>query len=285
MPKAIAFSDPLHGWVVGIRSVARSVDGGSTWQTVLSSPQAEGLSVGNTYGLLDVAASDDRHAWVVGSGGHDQPLVLSTSDGGATWQEQHIPGDNGPAIRVALADNSNGWLLTQDIALGRSSIYCTQDGGRKWRLQLTTRDRLSAIAFDDRKQGWAAAQGSFADPSKQEGMVKVTNNGGDNWSDSFMGRFPLHNVVALGSEFACAVGDAGEVTVTRDGGTTWQRLVPRQVDDAVVDVAWANTDDGWIVVGRSQLLYTRDGGRTWYSVTGDDGGGGAYYVDVETLSH
>ena len=93
----IHFADALNGWIVGWRGkrqgvasgvqmvkyltdgfVARTTDGGQTWTRV-------DADTGKF--LYDVAFSDARNGWAVGSYGQ----AMRSSDGGATWEIHPTP--------------------------------------------------------------------------------------------------------------------------------------------------------------------------------------------------
>jgi len=83
---AVACTDVLHGWVVGLGgTVLATTNGGRTWNSQRS---------GTKTNLHDVAFADAKHGIAVGAnvegddpmaGKLDGSIVLSTADGGATW--------------------------------------------------------------------------------------------------------------------------------------------------------------------------------------------------------
>ncbi len=86
---SVFFINEGTGWVVGLKStILYTRDGGLTWKSA---------SVSGSLGappLASVSFADELHGWAVG--GHGQPasvslftpsnVILSTSDGGQTWQ-------------------------------------------------------------------------------------------------------------------------------------------------------------------------------------------------------
>jgi photosystem II stability/assembly factor-like uncharacterized protein len=89
--RAIAFSGPSSGWVVGNEgSIFATVDGGSHW----GAQQA-----GTWQDLLGVAFGDALHGWIVGESdlsSSDIPpepngVILATTDGGKHWLKQVNP--------------------------------------------------------------------------------------------------------------------------------------------------------------------------------------------------
>jgi photosystem II stability/assembly factor-like uncharacterized protein len=114
----VAAVSPSTAWIVGIDGyVAKTVDGGKTWQKVMG-------GVPKTH-LFGVAATQKT---VVIAG---DATLLRTSDGGATWQAVAVE----PAIKY-------GWLYrvakrgTEGfVAVGQAGwIYGADAGGGSWKL-------------------------------------------------------------------------------------------------------------------------------------------------------
>ncbi len=97
--------------------LARTAEGGATWSKVEMTPQGEGGS------LVSISmAPGGQSGWAVGgegrtirgSGGWVQmsdPLVLHTSDGGATWQRQKLDIKTRPTCVWAVSDHE-AWVGT-----------------------------------------------------------------------------------------------------------------------------------------------------------------------------
>ena len=118
---AVRFISPM----VGIRTSAnappiltRSTDGGQTWSPV------ENLPVADIQGLLtatSVSTASGHQLWLYGEAGTpSMPFILSSIDGGATWQQQTmatISGDIVPHMSAvsfgALSDSVRAWAITQ----------------------------------------------------------------------------------------------------------------------------------------------------------------------------
>jgi len=118
-PILIASPDPRVLWRVLPASaaaggtVARSIDGGLTWQ-----PQATGFAATLTAG----SAPSPTTCWLAGAGG----IVLLTTDG-RTWQRVPFP-ETIDLTSIRAADAANAEVTAAD---GRT--FTTNDGGRTWR--------------------------------------------------------------------------------------------------------------------------------------------------------
>ena len=81
----------------------------------------------------------------------------------------------------------------------------------------------------------------------------------------------LHAVFFLDQQKGWAVGGAGALLATIDGGQTWQ-VMRRPTEDALLDVYFADERRGWLVCERSiYLLKTEDEPRTYLMSTTDGG--------------
>jgi photosystem II stability/assembly factor-like uncharacterized protein len=87
------YLDQKHWWITSVNDhpadnpvpqgqqfVARTVDGGQTWQ-VFPSPA-----------IIQLMFSDSQHGWAEAvTGPNNTNILLRTTDGGATWQEVRVP--------------------------------------------------------------------------------------------------------------------------------------------------------------------------------------------------
>lgn len=85
---------------------------------------------------------------------------------------------------------------------------------------------------------------------------------GVRWNLSYPTTHDLHAVTCVGNVIGWAVGDAGVVLHTRDGGESWQPL-PSGADVALRAVRFVDARVGWAVGDRGVLLATEDGGQRW----------------------
>jgi hypothetical protein len=101
--------------------------------TTSPGPTASALSGFVPSSFTAVSAS---HWWLLGSlpcGFRDCPAIVSTTDGGATFQSRPAPGGPfGPGLKmppaagsIRFADSSDGWAFGP-------ALYATHDGGRHW---------------------------------------------------------------------------------------------------------------------------------------------------------
>jgi photosystem II stability/assembly factor-like uncharacterized protein len=165
----IGFADAERGWIASGDAIRTTADGGRTW-TLQYRHKGSRLS--------GLACADADHLWVVGArGADDLPLILATSDGGASWKTQHV-GKRGADLvgfwltAVACADAEHAWA-------GGSrggSVLVTSDGGRTWRVErLPASLNAYSIAAADTDRVFLTTNGQ---------PVLVSGDGGLTWSAS-----------------------------------------------------------------------------------------------------
>lgn len=230
------------GWAAG---GWRTTDGGAHWSDV-APPSVADRALGYSEFFLDAT-----HAWIAETAGSatacsDRVVVLTTSDGGATWERAGIVRSQLPApsadspgdwkLALDFIDPSDGWLFVQPVSrctLGGcgvpapGSLYRTSDGGRHW--------VIASNSVVDASGCVGTAPISFA--STTTGWIGGCHNG------------------------ATTV----QFLVTYDGGKTWalQVFEPKTCCTGALPVFFDPTH-GWFFDSNSGvLLVTSDGGRTW----------------------
>ncbi len=210
----VAFADLQHGWIVGRSGVIlHTDDGGTTWRAQAS---------GTDHHLFSVEALDALVGWAVGDWG----TLRHTRDGGATWNAASFERDL-ILNDQAWADARHGWVVGE-----AGAIFATRDGGATWTEQPTgIAKTLFGVFFADRLTGWSVGL---------DGLILQTRDGGATWlvqhGNPTVGALdqvgfresaenPTLYDVALNGHTGYAVGDAGSVFISADGGESWQRAV------------------------------------------------------------
>jgi len=295
----VAFEDGQNGWAVGeIGTVVRTTDGGRSWKRWTSrtdeilrsafsrSPSLEGnernlwlLAVGDAGTVvriwedsdfvgqsLDTIDTNDLWAvtfvdstgWAVGENG----AIWHTTDDGVTWSEQTSH------VSETLTDVVFTDALTGLIVGSGGTILSTSNGGETWAVDTsTTWHNLFGICHAGQAEAWAV--GSLT--------ILHSTNGGSSWSAEPSGTAPyttLQDITFLNEDLGWAVGNAGTILKTADGGDTWEyqkrESVYNLADVWYYDVMFIDNLNGWCVGGRGEvspstglLLHTSDGGRSW----------------------
>lgn len=167
----LAFSSADTGWLVAGRFpeggdtfafgqgfITKTTDNCANWTLQLKD---------TVYDFFDVKCASSQEAWVVG--GNDRTMnavVLHTSDGGTSWQEQMVPTES-RLLRGLEFIGNHGW------ACGRNgTIIHTSDKGQTWQSQVSNVDTtLFDIDFADTLRGMVAGNS----------VVLVTIDGGNTW--------------------------------------------------------------------------------------------------------
>ena len=126
--RAVYFLDQSRGWVAGSNgTLLATTDGGATWKKL--SPLTKDT-------FQDVYFADDEVGWLVVTrdifklkSNEAASYLLKTEDGGTTWRQVLLSGEdpNARLVRLVFADAQHGWVF------GESGIvFGTHDGGRSW---------------------------------------------------------------------------------------------------------------------------------------------------------
>lgn len=230
-------------------------------------------------------AVDAKVVWAVGRGG----VVVLTTDGGATWQADSIPGAaNLFLVAVRALDARNAWVLgTAFGGAPLARIYQTGDGGRTWQQRY---EAAAAGVFFDGMARWDARHGlAFGDPIGGRFVMVSTDDGGAHWTDAVSaGLLPVLPGEAAFAASGTAIGTHGgrevwmvtgggahaRVFHSADRGASWtvaDTPVSGAAAKGLFGIAFQDGRRGVAVGGDYQkrdestdnLLLTTDGGRTW----------------------
>jgi photosystem II stability/assembly factor-like uncharacterized protein len=272
----LAFPTATSVWAVGGGRILHSTDAGVTWEVQITRGETD---------LLSVAFAGDQHGIVCGrrrAAGTNVPLVLITSDGGATWTEATPTGATDSLQTVSMSDADHAWISGTG---GR--LWTTADDGATWTKRVVgTYSGPVAAATADGSVGWAGGSA---------GRIWRTLDGGANWSLQTTGlaaRYRVGEIECTDADHAWASAYvpsgrrvASRVLATSDGGTTW-RVVFHSNTELVTDVHAVDASEAWLVssdfsgafqyaIGLgplgmvSRVRRTVDGGVAWTTTTID----------------
>ncbi|KUG24742.1 hypothetical protein ASZ90_005446 [hydrocarbon metagenome] len=237
------FLNPDFGFAVGNGRVARTTDGGDTWEIVHED---------HTYiQFYSVSFFDDLNGFVVGSRGE----ILRTNDGGLSWTRLTQSSIPPAALRiddVYFLDNLNG--IAAGEGEGGGVIYRTSDGGINWSLEdVGATPIFRRIGFFDENTGVAVGR---------YGIIRRTNNRGETWANPQLNQATsqLFDVHIVDDAFGCAVGETN-IVITTDAGLTWQKQ--DYTGSWLFGVHFLNREKGFAVGNGGRVYGTVDGGATW----------------------
>lgn len=281
----VSFADADRGYAVGAyHSVFRTDDAGMTWNRLRTplptrdpAPGEANDPSGQAYSAVSFV--DPDHGFAVSAIG----MVVSTSDGGASWNTMTTPapasvdaawpGDVRPSAwsfgGVSFVDREHGAVVGHD-----GVILVTGDGGQTWTYQgKPAYGILRDTEFVDEFHGQVVGVGS----GRSDQVVYTTlgtNDAGETWQVNVADSVDvvptnLSGVAVTVPMHAIAVGEGGRIFVTFDEGKTW-RLRRSGTNETLHDVAFADRRRGIAVGGvnfqgdnRAILLATNDGGEHW----------------------
>jgi photosystem II stability/assembly factor-like uncharacterized protein len=209
--------------------------------------------------LTSVFFADDKHGWAVG---HDA-VILASSDGGATWVEQHrdIEREEGaPFLDVWFKDATTGYVVG-----AYNALLETLDGGQTWN---DVSDRL------DNEDGYHL---NALAPIKDAGLFAVGEMGvmfrsadwGQSW-EKVSGPYQGSLFGVQGTQSASTLlvfGLRGNMFRSTDFGNSWKPVkieVSRGTFQIGLSGASLAADGSIIVVGHGgAVLRSTDDGRTF----------------------
>lgn len=166
------------------------------------------LHSGSTASLRGLSVADGRTVWASGTKG----TVVHSSDGGATWTLDTIPGASAFDLRSIHARNAR----VAHVAATAGRIWRTTDGGKSWSLRYQASDTsvfLDAIDFWDDRHGMA-----LGDPIGGRFFVLYTTDGGETWREP---PFDQRPVAAAGEAAFAASGSSLLLEGSADQRIAW----------------------------------------------------------------
>ena len=262
----------------GLRPICVLCAAATAWPAVGQSwaPQTSNTSVA----LRGVSAVSERIAWASGSKG----TFLKTTDGGATWTANVVPGAADADFRGVRALSDKSAYLLSSGAGPLSRLYQTNDGGVKWDLLMVNPNPQGfwdAIAMWDPLHGILLGDpvnGRFDIWTTSDGVTWVQQKGPPALPRE--GAFAASNtsLTVRGAHeawFGTGGVGGGRVFHTDDGGKSWTvaKALPRPDSETagVFSVAFSDARHGVAVggdykkpeMGAGTIAITDDGGKTW----------------------
>lgn len=221
----------------------RSTDGGSSFTTTRA---ASGSALVNVIAAADVVIA-------VGDGG----FVVRSANGGQAWSNAVSPSFTGSLYDAAA--NGSFW-----VAVGRNGSNVTalwsQDGGANWTAGTLpiAAGTLRGVTFDASAGRWTAVGGDVF------GAKILTSTDGKNWSAVTIpvGALALTDVASDGQGGVLAVGEAGTLLVSANGGQTFSTDANSGLVSETLNVVVYSPSGGFVAGGDDlvQVNYTSGGG-------------------------
>jgi photosystem II stability/assembly factor-like uncharacterized protein len=159
---SISFTNTNNGWASGQAGViVHTSNGGVTWTS---------QTTNTIIRIYTVEFLDNLNGWAAGGEySTDSPIILRTTNGGASWVNISSSLPPLPALfDLDFIDANTGWIV------GRYGfILRTTDGGSNWIDQGVDYSWLQSVSFVNSNTGWTNAS---------DGTLLRTTDGGNNWT-------------------------------------------------------------------------------------------------------
>jgi photosystem II stability/assembly factor-like uncharacterized protein len=244
---SVFFLDTQLGWAAGENNtVLKTTDGGATWKRLTDRKDSGRCA--------EVAFSDASNGWL-----NNGDVLLYTSDGGDTWRPAEALGQSGGFGAGCVVGSARYQLHTPNMGVG---VFRSDDGGRTWvplpgKLE---RNSYRAISFSDPQHGWLLSQPD---------TISLTTDAGRTWTDVVQ-KISQRQVKV---KFADALNgwafglDGTTMLGSTDGGKTWTgEYTGLKSYDALDDMDFRDTKNGFVLSVNGQVIATTDGGRHWHQI-------------------
>lgn len=281
-------------WVSGSKgTIARTTDGGKSWQRITPPAGAE------AFDLRDIEAFSANVAYVMSVGPGEQSRIWQTSDGGQTWQQQYTNSDKDFFLDSLACWNEKHCVALSDPVGGKFLVLMTDDG-EHWRelprdhmpAAIVEKHKMSDGKAEDLKEGAFAASGTaiavfgnniWFGTGGPKARVFHSADRGKTWrvaetpiihGEASQGIFSItfsnaHYGVIVGGDYKQPKKTGANAAFTSDGGTTWKlsKSQPRGYRSGVWFLReWARSKDKFkrfYAVGLSGVDLSPDGGMNW----------------------
>lgn len=265
------------GGGANVQAYTKTADGGSNWSGGL-------INVGNTALLIsDITAASATTAWALvtkstgGAGGG----VFKTTDGGATWAKQTVPGFNTASAFpnvIHFFDENIGFCMG-DPDGPKYELYNTTNGGATWTRNPAGNSptMVDEFAYTHMK----AMAGNTIWFGTDLGSVIKSNDKGVTWTKASTPIIDFGGVTTAGFSGQMTLKDAnnawvmdqdGTIFVSTDAGAGWDLVEIESgvnyFSDLVYVPGTANTliSSGASSAGRGSSI-SLDGGKNWTELT------------------
>jgi len=249
--------------------------------------------------MQSVEFINESEGWAVGGdkvelSGTREGIILHTSDGGITWEEQlNVPimmsgldfinekegwatGNNGTIKHttnggeswvtqncpiwglvnsIHFVDENNGWAVSTD---NWGEIAHTSDGGNTWTLQpAPSIFQCADVFFVNANTGWVVGMDS---------AILHTTNGGETWVRCHLDlteKQYFKSVYFIDELTGWVAGTYGIVMLTKDGGISWQEI-NSGFPEHLYSIFFIDPENGWAVGNEGTIIRSIDGGYTWF---------------------
>jgi photosystem II stability/assembly factor-like uncharacterized protein len=185
-------------------------------------------------------------------------------DGGSTWEFQHLTSSSGVSVNdIDFVAGPPGESMRGYSTAGLGHVWRTDDLGDTWEILsggCGSGNFNSCFIID-------SITGLFVGTpaSNYEYSIMLTSDGGASFEQQTNPLAIKLNAVCFGTELkGIAVGNAGTILYTSDGGITWeQSIVEGLGTKTLFSVFLTESGKAWAVGNSGKIAYSEDWGHTW----------------------
>ena len=209
------------------------------------------IDLGVQADLSAVWFGDSLNGLVCGGTAWESGILLSTDDGGATWQTDTLLNRK---LEQVTGDPSG-----QSYACGQDQLLIRPAGERHWQVLRTDYQWLRDAHFPSNNYGAVVSGEGF-----HSGLLRVFG------PDAFWKQDTLHEVtgeldaVWYVDSTVLVAGGAGWLIRSTDAGQSWERL--RHSGDVFTSIHFPDAKTGYCCGSSGALLKSTDGGATWSTI-------------------
>lgn len=166
--------DTLYGR--GRYNVAKSTDGGITWNSVF----ADWDAIGYQADLLEVDARNPHTVWAGGETSIFSPYLLKSSDGGQSWQPMEVPANGDNAVYSLATDPYD---VDRVLAGMEGQIIGSDNGGDSWQVRFAPENYsyFNQITFSSLQPDRVYAVGTDGGNDVGDVLLYTSEDGGQQW--------------------------------------------------------------------------------------------------------
>lgn len=232
--------------IVSLRDqVARTVDGGQSWQLITSLPLQFDEATSFLWlsdGTLGVGTS--------------QGQLYRSLDSGVTWSQGGKGLPPGGVLDLGISIQPDG--ADRLLAATWNGLYASDDKGETWQNLAPALGTVSAqalLTFDDGLLLGTGA-GLFrwqADDQQWQVATEATHSGG----------IQSLAIASANSQYIYAGSSGDGMVVSKDGGATWQHIAGTRLGASALAVDPRNADHIYKLAAWERVYESYDNGRTW----------------------
>ena len=210
---SLYFIDSQIGWAVGwVGTILHTTNGGIDWATQNSRTDCD---------FQTVHFIDPLVGWAAGYGG----IVVKTSDGGNNW-ETLISDAFCSCDDIYFTDSLNGWV----VGGNPGNILKSTDGGQSWFIQVESWQMyLQDIYFINSQCGWIVGDYGINILPYSCGIIFVTSDGGENWTELHKGTYGSFSTVIFSDINMGWIAGGCAILKTTNGGVSF--IEEQEIDE------------------------------------------------------